>query len=65
MWIITNTADSQPNLHQLMAFCCHNILVLATSHGQVSHCLQGSMLNVEMEIGERGGYSVEGAHFEE
>lgn len=48
-----------------MAFCCHNILVLATSHGQVSHCLQGSMLNVEMEIGERGGYSVEGAHFGE
>lgn len=35
MWIITNIADPQPNLHQLMTFCCHYILVSATSHSQV------------------------------
>lgn len=65
MWIITNIADPQPNL-QLMTFCCHYILALAASHSQVSHCLQGNMLDVEMEIGEGvGGYGVQGAHFRE
>lgn len=54
MWIWTNTADPQPNLHQLMTFCCHHILVLATSHGHVSYCLQENPLDVEMKIGEMG-----------
>lgn len=54
MWIITNTADPQPNLHQLMTFCCHHILVLATSHGHVSYCLQENPLDVEMKIGGMG-----------
>ena len=54
MWTITNTADPQPNPHQLMTFCCHHTLVLATSHGHVSYCLQENPLDVEMKIGGVG-----------
>lgn len=51
MWIITSTADPQANLHQLVTFCCHHIIVLTTSHDHISYCLQGNMLDVEIEIG--------------
>ena len=62
MWVITNIADLQPNVHRLVTFCCHYILV---SESQISYCLQGNMLDVEMEIGEGLEHMVYKEHISE